>query len=244
MKKFVLVGLICVVVLGIILAYLLYSNLDSIVAEAIRTWGPEVTGTKVSVEKVQLDLQAGSGSIEGFSIANPPGFPDSPMIGFGEFTLGIDYSTIGANPIVINNLVIDSPNIHYIKPAEGKGNLDILKDNLESFGKKPSGTEPTTPKGPPRKFIIRKMEIRSSHVKAEVSGLKAPIETTLPSLTFENLGGNDGASPAEIGKTILTKLADASINSIAKEKITDLLGEKIGEENARKVKGLLDRVLK
>jgi len=81
MKK-VLIALGVVVVLiggGLVL---LLSNLDGLVKTAIETYGSEAVGSQVSVGSVELNLTEGSAAIYDFSVANPPGFSDQPIMSF------------------------------------------------------------------------------------------------------------------------------------------------------------------
>ena len=60
--------------LAAVAVYLLLSNLDSLVERGIEKFGSEAAGTKVSVDRVAIDLRQGRGSILGLTVANPPGF--------------------------------------------------------------------------------------------------------------------------------------------------------------------------
>ena len=69
-KKLLIAGALLLVVIVGAVAYLA-SNIDSIVAKAIETYGPEMTGVSVNEKKVKIGLSDGRGEIGGLNVGNP-----------------------------------------------------------------------------------------------------------------------------------------------------------------------------
>ena len=130
MKK-IFGGLVGVVVLVGIGVFLLVSNIDGIVKNVIESVGSEVTGTRVQVASVAIDLTEGKGSLKGLSIANPASYPDGNALSFAELTLQIDLASLNGEPIVIKQVVVDGTALNYLGRATDS-NLQTLLDNIEN----------------------------------------------------------------------------------------------------------------
>ena len=86
MKKLLMVVAALLLMAGLFVTWFL-SGLDGRVHDAIERAGSEALGVAVSVGSVDLDLAAGTGRIEGFEIANPPGFSGNPAFSAEELEL-------------------------------------------------------------------------------------------------------------------------------------------------------------
>lgn len=112
MKKLLIGVGALVAVLAISMAYL-WSNLDSIVKEAIQTYGSEATQTDVRVDSVKLLLAEGSAQINGLTVANPAGFTDPNIFSLGMIRTKIETSSLDKNPIIIDEISISAPSVVY-----------------------------------------------------------------------------------------------------------------------------------
>lgn len=82
MKKVAIIGagIVVVIVIG---AVFLLSNLDSIIKAAVEEVGSEATQAKVSLNEVEISTE-GKGALRGFSVGNPAGFETDSAFKLGE----------------------------------------------------------------------------------------------------------------------------------------------------------------
>ena len=188
--------------------FLLFSNLDRIVAAAIEKYGSEATGTKVGVSSVRLDLKGGKGSIRNLSVGNPPGFSEPDAFRLEDISIGVDTGSVTGNPVVIDQVTILSPRIAYEINKDGQSNIELLKKKLQAVAAKEPGGKPSADKEG-KKVIIRSLVIDKGEIAIRVAALSGkPLSAVLPRLELKNLGGKGGDSPGDIAKQILGPLVN------------------------------------
>jgi len=246
MKK-ALIGvaaLLLVVVVGLVFVW---SNLDSIVKEAIQTYGSEATKTTVSVADVKLDLAEGKATISGLKVGNPAGFTDPYIFELGMISTNIDTSTINQNPIVIDEIIIKAPAVVYEINSEGVSNVDVLKKSLAS-GSGSSGKSSSTSSayssddskaGEELKMVIRKLIVEGTSARVRIAALGGMEQTVkLPRIVMTDVGKKSGgASATEVAQALSSKLIGNVKGSVAKLGVGKYLGK-----SADMFKGGLDKV--
>lgn len=229
MKKF---AIFLVVVVGIAAAgfFWLSANLDGIVKGVVERAGTDATKTRVSLDTVDLKLAAGEASMYGLQIANPSGFEAENAVSLGSISVKVDTSTLNRDVIVIEEVLIDQPNVAYERKDMGS-NLDALRKNLGS-GDAAGDAEYTGPK-----FIIKALKFRDGHVS--VSGVREEVvELDLPEIALRNIGSAEGgATPTEIGVQVTQALSSAAVDAVAKEGLNKMVGDKL-DQAKDKIKGL------
>lgn len=230
MKK-VVIGLAALAVLVVAGVFLLVGNLDKIIKSALEDVGSELLGVPVAVSAVELELKSGAGQITGFSIANPPQYTDKNAFQMDTIRLGIDLGSLGSQPTVIDELTIQSPIIELEVKADGSSNLQTLLDNIKNNGdkadKKAAEKLPEaegTEKGEPARLRFNKLSITGVTVNAVVAG-KEPETVVIPDIVMENVGGEEGITPAEVGKVILGDIIGSSLRAVLERKMTEKVEE-------------------
>jgi len=127
-----LVILVAFLVFGVFVALGYY--LDTIVKTGIEKVGPKITGTKVSVDDVDISAMSGEGRIKGLVIGNPKGFHNKNAYELPDTTIKIDLVSVLFGTLVFEKIVIDSPEITYETTFSGN-NLDTIQENVEAFGR-------------------------------------------------------------------------------------------------------------
>ena len=108
--------------------YYVYSNLGMFVEQAIETLGSEAAGVAVRVDSVDLDLAAGRATILGLTVANPPGYEGPYAFALGHITVDIDIDSLQEmNPIILDEIRVEAPEIYFDMNKAGKSNLDVIK---------------------------------------------------------------------------------------------------------------------
>jgi len=224
-------------------AYLAFNYLDVVVKIALEQWGPDVTGTRVEVEQVQINARNGRGAIRGLTIANPPGFAARHAARFGEIRLAIEPSTVTDAVIVVHEIAIEAPQITYERGGKAT-NLDAIQSSIEAYAKRAAGGDgqaaPTqggvTAK---RRFVIERLTIRGGRVLMTNTALKGQgVSFDLPEVQLRDVGkGKGGVTASEAAALVASTLQ----NRIAQKVLTnvDLLRRGGVEGAVDALKGLL-----
>ena len=126
MKKFLKVVLWIVVVLAVLLgAAVLF--LDRVILHGFNTAAPVVLGVEASLGEAQVKLLRGYVSLKELHIGNPEGFKTDGLFDLGEVMVDVDMNTIGADPIVIERVLVKGAKVTYEQGLLGN-NIGALLD--------------------------------------------------------------------------------------------------------------------
>jgi hypothetical protein len=230
MKKII----IALAVLGLLVgigAFFLIGNLDKIVKGALEGVGSELLGVPVAVSAVDLELKSGSGQISGLTVANPAGYKAPKAFQMEMIRLGINLGSLGKQPIVIDELDIKSPVVELEVKEDGSSNLQILLNNIKQNSaradQKAAEEQPKAEggaKGEPIRMRFNKLAITGVTVNAVVPG-QQPQQLVIPDMVLENVGGESGFTPAELGGLILGNIIGRSLEMALEKKLTEKMEE-------------------
>jgi len=243
-----------VVVIAIAAGVFLFSSLDGLIEAGIEKAGTEVTQTKVEVGGVKLTLSSGEGTISDLQVASPAGFSRKQIFTLGSVTVAVDPKTVTENVVVIDKVIVKSPQIFYEINDKGDSNLDVLKQNVQkaTAGLKSDGESKES--GNEVKLIIRKFVIDGAEVDARIAALGGKdLSANIPRIQLNDLGKDDGGATAgeiaeKVTKVLISKTttavaelgaqqylgktaeeAKAALEEKAKGAITDKLGDQLGD---------------
>ncbi len=230
MKKKIIIAVILVLILAMAGAALyVFSNLNSIVKTAIEKYGSQATKTPVRVSSVKIKLSDGEGAVLGLRVANPSGFTFPSIITLDDISARIAVKSVTGTPIVIDNLLISGPEVFYEMKEDGTANVDILRKNLAPAGHPGEEQPQKSPKGKQIKLRIRKLVFEKGKVHVSVAKMMdKPSLIELPRLELTDIGRQDGATPAEIARTIATALAEETARVVARTQGERLLRKGAG----------------
>jgi hypothetical protein len=237
--------------------FYLSSNLDSLVKDAIETYGSEIVGTRVRVASVKITLSEGTGSIRDLRIGNPSGFSSGDAFRLREITLGIDVdpATIGEEPYVIDVIRIIAPEVNAEVNATGGTNIQVIQKNVESYAGTGGGAGGThsgdtrDASDPAPRIRIGELVFEKAKLAADTTALGGKaVDLSLPPLRLTKLGGNGGKAADAIAQQVLEAYSKVVAKAIARElvqgKVGSLIDDKIGGTEGEAVKGLLKGLLK
>lgn len=230
-KAFLIVILLIIVAIAGGIYYVL-TNLDSLVKGAIEKYGSEAVHTSVKVQNVNLKLKEASAAISGLTVANPKGFSTPNAFSLGHIATRLNVKEMNKDNIVIDEILIQAPEVFYEMNADKQANLNMLKDNLGGGGKQgtPKSSEKSTSKQGPV-MTIRKFLFADAALHAKVVPLdNKEYNLKLPTLQLANLHG----TPEQISKQVLNQLIDHARNEIRKQGI-DAEVDKLKAEAKEKV---------
>lgn len=246
MGKVVLIGVFVIIAVIGVAIWQIFANLDAIVAGVIENVGTEVLQTPVKVKTVKLDIKGGKAGISGMTIKNPAGFSDPYIFSMDDIAVDIDVSSLGKNPLVIEEILIRQPKVFAEVNKDGVSNLQTLSKNIEASS---SGTEDkqepaaTDESGEELKLIIKKFKFEGGNLKAssQIEPDKK-IDQALPVISMNNLGADTGGATgqeiaSEMMKILVAQATEAAVKAgldKAIEKEKENLMNKAGD----KLKGL------
>ena len=240
MKK-ILIGLAALVFVIVVAAVWLLGSLDKIVKNQIEIVGTELTGVPVRVGSVGIDLKNGAGQISDLRIASPEGYATAHAFDMSLLRLDIDLHSLGKQPLVLDELTIDSPVINMEINQRGGSNLKEILDNVSKNTQQADAKAETEDSGEPIRMAVRKLLITGATF-TESNPLEEgkPRSGTLPVIERTNVGGSEGATPAQVGKLIISDLAGQIAKQEATKKMTNVIEEKTGKA----LKGIGDALRK
>ncbi len=207
MKK-VLIGVVVVLLIIVGVVVFVGSKLDGIVKTAIETYGSQATQTQVKVASVKIKLRDGAGSINGLTVGNPKGFTDPDIFKLGAISTKIDTSTVTKNPVIIDDITINSPHVFYEIDKKGTSNVDVLKRNLASSSSSSASTSESSSSGKKIKVIIRRLVVDGGQANIRIAALGNKQQTvSLPRIVMTDVGKKSGGATAlEVAKALSNKL--------------------------------------
>ena len=235
--KVFLVGLVVlVVVVGIVLTVAI-SNLDRIVKGVVESSGSEVLGTDVTLNKVEISLKGGKGTLKGLVIANPEGFSARNAFELDEVTLVLDLGTVTSDEVVVEQVVVDGARVVF-EETGGSINLQTLLKNAQDYAGPSEPSEPTEeePESAGPKLVIKEFRFTNAEATLISEKLGQEVMAGIPDIMLNDIGkeGN-GVTAAEAAKQVLVPVIQQVIEGskdeiieAAKESATKGLLNKIG----------------
>lgn len=248
MKKILLIGGACIVVLIVVLA-IVVSKLGLVIKTAVNTYGPQITQTELSLGDVDISLLSGSAVLQDFFLGNPKGFTSSEAIKVGSIFIDIDQKSITSDTIVIHTIEVVAPSITYEK-KRGTDNFKAIINNVNSAPEQletpeeKAGQEASA--GPGKKILIEDFILKQGTVTLATSlqGGKS-ISARLPDIHLQNIGGKGGASPKQVTEQIFRVLYKEITSGTVKDTLNQGLKElekslgTTGEEAKKQAGGLI-----
>lgn len=192
---------------------LAFYYLDSIVKEAVLKIGPEVTGTSIELEAVNLSLLGGSAGLAGLAIGNPQGYEQPNAFSLDEISVDLDLSSVREDVILIPRIYIEAPEIAY-ESIDGQDNFQALLENIAANTGASEEQEETT--GANKKFIIEEFVLSNGLVSAKHELLAGKIiDIPLPNLRLTDIGRKtNGATAQEAATQIIEQISSAAMSAV------------------------------
>jgi len=227
-----ILGILCVVVVGLLLG--------KVTKAAVEKIGPQVTKTPVRIEDVKISLFTGAVSMKKFSVGNPEGYTPTNAIYLGSASVSIDPKTVLSDKLVVRSIRIESPEIWLEGNPLGENNLKKLLENVTGGKQSEKPTAESTT--PTKKMQINELIITGGKVRLPNGSIIA-----LPEIRLTNLGtGPEGITPLNLSKQILAQVLNDSLKGavdgmVELGKSAEKLGKEAGEKITRGLGNLLKR---
>lgn len=214
-------GLIVVVLIVFVTVLIFWGG--HVVKHSVNLVGPQVLGVPVTLEHAHFYPLRGYVSLRGFVVGNPEGFRTESLFQVDHLEVDLDMSTLFADPLVINRILIDSPQITFEMGLRGT-NLGTLLDALEDEEKKDEVADrDDKPEEPGRAVVIKEFVLADATVRVSATALRGQsVPITLGTVTLTDLGGED-QSVAQIVTQVVKALVGTVVNAVGGA--GDLLGD-------------------
>lgn len=188
--------------------------LDAVVKRGLERIGPRITGTSVSVERVNLSLVLGRGRVRGLVVGNPKGYhmPNAYYVPSARITF--DPASVVQGKIIIDRMVLESPEISYEVNLSGN-NLDKIKANARAFSRrqrmKGGGAGDREPDGELEYVQINHFIVKDPKLKVSASIFRGRSMTfDMDEIHLRDIGkGSRGATVNDATSQILTSTVRA-----------------------------------
>lgn len=220
------VVILVVVVIAVIGGFLYFSG--DVIKAAVEKLGPEMTKAKVTLDKADVSLTSGEGSLSGLFVGNPSGFKTDHAFKLGKIAVKVDTGTITSDTVVIKSIVIDAPDVTY-ELAGGGSNLDAIQKNVNAYTGGGGGGGGGKSEGG-KKLIIDDLRIQNGKVNVSASFLQGKsLSAPLPTIHMTDIGKKEkGASPGEVVKKIIDSITAAATKAVQPLNLDDM-AKKAGE---------------
>ncbi len=229
--------LVVIIVVGL---FIVGASLNAIVKTGIATMGTQMVGAPVSVEDVDISLVSDGGrmraDVKSLVIKNPPPFQTPRAIVLPYVNIKVDRDSVLTNTIVIEEIIIDSPEITYEGSDRGS-NLSRIQENVQGYSmggfadhseqtEQKKNAEQESAKEGAKKVQIARVVIINAKVNLSLTGLQGKsIQMTLPDIVLKDIGKQEGGVGfQEAGAQIFGALFDGV------EKVVPGSGKFLGEE--------------
>jgi hypothetical protein len=212
-KKLLIIGGI---LLGVLLgAYLVVIfGCGSLIRSRINADGPRLTQSPVNLTAAQFSPLSGSGTLLGLSVGNPKGWTMPEAFKLKSVHIDIVPSTIFSDHIVINEIVIDDPELVYENRILSSNLGDLIK-NIAKATSHPAGSPPSSRHVT---YVIKKLRLEKGHVKLGVGPTAVTLD--LPAVELNNLGSGNGVSSEQLSllimRTIVSDVVKGSADALGK----------------------------
>ncbi len=243
MKIIASIIIVLLLLSGGALWFLAGGSLNDYIKNQIETVGSQVTEQAVTVKAVDIKLSTGAGSILGITLANPETYSQPNAFTLGEMTLDINLESLTSSPIIIDAIVIKSPQAFVQFSETGGSNIqDILAAIERNTPKADEASTDTTASGEEPKIKVSKIILASTALTLDLTAFgNKEHSATLLDITLNNIGGDDGLPASQLGSEIV-KQALSKIWQQAKvtqkKKLTDSAKEKLKEKAKKKLTDL------
>ncbi|MCF6155285.1 MAG: AsmA family protein [Candidatus Brocadia sp.] len=200
-----------IVIPSIILIVFIFFSLfiNTIVKKSVVSFGPKITQTPVSLQKVKMSLLSGHSEIHGLVIGNPEGFHTDSALKFDTVVIDISPLSIFSDKVIIRDILVDGPEITYETSVEGS-NVGKIKKNVESYSS--SSRSQTKEPGETKQVQIDTFLLQNGKIRLGATLLQGKtLDIPLMKVQLNDIGKESGSASFP---DVIEKLADAIYKAI------------------------------
>lgn len=239
--------LLLLLLLGVLAAAAWVILLPRLVVSTVRSQ----TGYELKVDHLRVNPLAGTVSIRGLVLENPPDWPVRDFLELRAFRAEVRLRSLWGDRWEAEEVVLDVARVTLVRNRSGTLNAINFKDGLAGGSPAPAEAKPAPPAGerqPARKFLIRRLAVRLDRVTyADHSG-RQPVVRDYPVAIDREMTDVDSVakliSPLySANVAVVTEaLGGMFADSVALLKDTGNVLKEAGQKAGEAVKGFLDKL--
>ncbi len=243
--KPLLLGLLVVVLITAIALFYFLVNLDDIVKKVIEDTGSRTTGTAVTLDRAEIDLRSGRGSLYNLQIANPEGFGDTPVIALDHITVQVDPASLGENVTYLYQVEANGARLDVVQQGTTT-NLHTLLEHIRGNGaEKTPAPAPTESNDTEPLVAIKELDFLAASASLTLDN-GDQHQLKIPDIRLRDLGTRTmGLTPSQLSRKILNDIIRQAERAIEKE-IKKAARDKLREEAKKRLgegqKKLMDKL--
>lgn len=191
----------------IALGVMAYIYRNSLVASGIEEAGTYALGTETTLGSAGLDIGGGSLDLEGFKIANPPGFEREHFLVLEKGHLEVEVGSVLDDTVQIPAITFSGLTME-LSPHEGTFNYKAILDSIQRFEMSESSESESQ---------YRIEEITISNVAADIVMLPSGGDLTRGGVSIEQLRitnlGTRTRSLSELSATLVTGILEGVVKA-------------------------------
>jgi len=186
-----------ILLLIVVVLIILSVSLNTMIKTGVETIGPTITGTDVTLEKVDLSLFSGQGQLEKLVVHNPPGFHTEHAFNLKTIHVKVDLESALSDTVVIKEILIDSPEISFEGTLSGS-NISKIYENVKAFAGSIGGTDEDGGGSPEQTSSEKKIQIDQFILENAKVTLSTPylkgqqVTILLPVVHLRDIGKQTG----------------------------------------------------
>jgi uncharacterized protein involved in outer membrane biogenesis len=222
------------IIVGLVTAHFL---LGSAVTRVVNTFGPRITGAPLTLESASISPLTGRGTLHGLFVGNPSGWNSPKAFSVARIDVSLKPFSLLGDTIVINSIVIEQPEFVYETRLVASNIGDLMRAIESSTGGGDAAPADSEDSGSSKRVEIGHFSVEGGSVTLGVGA--AALTVPMPPVELNNIGGNDGASPAEATAAMMRSMS-TSVITVVTQRTMPAMGEaadgaaKAGAEAARK----------
>ncbi len=220
-KLLVILGVLAGLALvgGLVLMF----TLGPIITKGVNTFGPKITGTKVTLESVSVSPFTGSFTMKGLFVGNPEGWKSDKAFYMGKVhvsvsPLSVPGALLGSGHVVVKEVLIDEPQFVYETNVVNSNIKDLLKNIEKATGggaatpdEKPA--EKTDKPAKQLKFEVKSFRLQNAKVTLGVGAAAATLP--MPPITITDLGTKEGGiTPDQAAGKVITNILGGIVSAV------------------------------
>jgi len=222
-------------------AWWVYQSKDALIADAIRSYGPQITGVPVKLGGVKLEPTEGTFVISQLELGNPKGFKTPHALVVQQLQIKLDVSSLTKDVIHIQQVTIAQPQVAY-EHASGGSNLDVIQRNVEAYVAAHSSGGQGAESGPGNvqtKVIIDQFSMLGAKADVSAEVLQGQgVTVSLPDVQINDIGKKSGGvSPA-----VATSQVVAGVRQSVMHAVTPLHLDGVVDSLKKGASSLVDKV--
>lgn len=221
----VLVVLLIVGIVGVV--FLGLSQIDRIAKEAIERGGTYAMQVDTTVETVDVNLTAGTATMNGLNIANPNGFDTDHFINLGDSSASVNIETINSDTIVMPEITLSGIDV-ILDKGGNPSNYNTILNSLKRFESKEEATPDSAQPG--KKLVIDRLLLENINIRvANMPGLSlavGDVAVNIPEIELRDVGKEKSMTTSEVinlvVKTVLAAAVEAGGGIIPGDVLSEL----------------------